>query len=806
MEAGGMTAAALDGRKALSTWNIRVTGRVQGVGFRPFVWKIARKTNLRGQVRNDAGGVSIELNADRGGIDGFLALLQSEAPPLARIDRVEVVEASQPQPFMNFAIRSSQGGAMRTEISPDAAVCPDCVAEVTSPFERRFRYPFANCVNCGPRLSIIDHAPWDRANTAMAQFALCPECAGEYENPTDRRFHAQPIACHRCGPKASLSRMDGHPVAFDSYSMLDEVDAVAGLILRGEIVAIKGLGGYHLACDALNEDAVTALRARKRRSEKAFALMARDLDVVRGYASLGEAESRWLASTEAPIVLLDSRSAPGRVAANVAPGMSTLGFMLPYTPLHHLMMRRLDRPVVMTSGNLSDEPQVTREQEAKSQLGGVANFLLTHDRHISVRLDDSVVRRMDGKPALLRRARGYAPAPLPLPEGFDGAPELLALGGELKSTFALLRDGEVILSQHMGDLEHEGAYDDYCAGLRLYRDLFEHQPRAIAVDRHPDYLSTKLGRAMAESESLPVVDVQHHHAHIAACMAENGFPRDAAAVLGIALDGLGYGDDGALWGGEFLLADYHSCTRLGSFKPVPMPGGAKAIEEPWRNTYAHILAEMGWPAFKMNFGELELCGRLESKSLGTLSAMIGKGVNSPSASSCGRLFDAAAAACGVCFDSASFEGEAALRFESLVDPEEFAGIPDELAYPFGLPNLPGSGLPYIEPLMMWQALLGDLHLRTPIATIAARFHKGLSRAIARMARKLAFVGGRRATATVALSGGCFQNRVLLEETAALLRGDGFEVLTHAKVPANDGGLSLGQSLIGAARLLKTGGK
>ncbi len=800
-----MSMVSLEPGKESATWEIRITGLVQGVGLRPTVWRIARDRGIAGQVSNDGEGVLVRANASALEVDELVALLRAEAPPLARIEEISRKRASSPHRFTGFRIVASESGAMRTEVGPDAAACAECVKEVANPFERRFRYPFTNCTHCGPRLSIIDRAPWDRANTAMAAFPMCSQCLEEFDNPTDRRFHAQPIACHRCGPKAVLARMDGRPVAFDSFSMLDDVDAVAGLIQRGEIVAVKGLGGFHLACDALNADAVAKLRARKRRSNKAFALMARDLDIVRQYAQVNEEESRLLRSPQAPIVLLNSRGASMQVAMNVAPGMATLGFLLPYTPLHHLLMRRLDRPIVMTSGNCSDEPQVTTEEEAKSALGGIADFVLGHDRRIAVRVDDSVVRLMEGNPTLLRRARGYAPEPLPLPEGFSAAPDLLAMGGELKSTFALLKDGKAVLSQHLGDLEHERAFDDYRANLNLFASLFEHQARAIVIDKHPDYLSAAHGRKLAETRRLPLLDAQHHHAHVAACMAENGVPLHTPPLLGIALDGLGYGDDGTLWGGEFLLADYDSSTRLGTFKPVPMPGGVAAIREPWRNTLAHLLAEMGWPAFKMNFGALELCALLESKRLATLTAMLEKGINSPTASSCGRLFDAAAAAAGVCAETATYEGEAAVRFEALIDPEEFAALPEELAYPFGVPNLPDSGLPYIEPLMMWQALLGDLHLGARPATIAARFHKGLARAIARLARIAISRQLEHPPDTVALTGGCFQNRTLLEETASLLRGDGLRVICHSRVPANDGGIALGQALIGAAQLMKSRG-
>ncbi len=527
--------------------------------------------------------------------------------------------------------------------------------------------------------------------------------------------------------------------------------------------------------------------------------MARDLEIIRRYAELGPAEEAALMSSAAPIVLLAARR-DRRLPEAVAPGLATLGFMPPYTPLHHLIFRRLDRPMVMTSGNLSDEPQVIDDDEARERLGAIADFILSHDRRIAVRLDDSVVRVINGAPCVIRRARGFAPAPLPLPEGLRGGPPILAMGGELKSTFCLVKDGEAILSQHMGDLEEARTLADFERTLDLYGALYDHRPEAVAVDLHPDYFSTKLGRRLALAKDLPLVETQHHHAHVASCLAENNIDRRDGLVLGVALDGLGFGDDGALWGGEFLLANYLGYRRVGTFKPVAMPGGAQAMREPWRNTLAHILAAMGWPAFAANFAEIELCDFLKSKPIDAMATMIRQGLNAPPASSCGRLFDAVAAAVGLCRDAAQHEGEAAMRLEALVDADALAAVDEDLAYPFSIPNLKASGLPYIEPAAMWQALFGDLYENASPAVIAARFHKGLARAIAAMVRKVTLDGEARVTRRVALSGGVFQNRPLVEELVGRLESDGFEVLTHAKAPANDGGLSLGQAAIAAARL------
>lgn len=780
---------------------IRVRGRVQGVGFRPTVWRLAREHGLCGEVLNDADGVLVRVGGSTKAIADFIARLWREPPPLGRIDRIETQVFSGTLP-VEFTIAESEGGTAHTQVTPDAAICAACVQEVLDPFDRRYRYPFTNCTHCGPRFSIVTGIPYDRAETTMAAFPMCEACAAEYRHPADRRFHAEATACHTCGPKARLVRFDSHAVSFDQHSMLDDVDAVCGLLQKGEIVAIKGLGGYQLACDATREDTVLRLRALKKRDGKPFALMARDLDIVRLYCEVGAEEERLLKSPEAPIVLMPAKG-PKRLPDAIAPGLKLLGFMLPTTPLHLLILRRMNRPAVMTSGNLSDEPQVISENDAYERLAAIAPYALVHDREIANRIDDSVARVVGGRPRLIRRARGYAPAPIKLPPGFEQAPELLALGGELKATFCLLKDGEAILSQHQGDLEDALTFADYRKNLALYARLFDHEPEALIADRHPEYLSTKLAHERARADGVPLLEIQHHHAHVAACLAENGRPLDAPPVLGIVLDGLGLGDDGTIWGGEFLLADYVHYRRLGTFKPVAMPGGAAAVREPWRNLYAHLIAELGWAQFAMNFDELELFSYLEAKPRATLDAMIKNGVNAPLASSCGRLFDAVSAALGLVRERQAYEGEAAARLEAIVDEDALRHEDELLAYPLNIPNLRGSGLPYIEPLAMWQAILGDLILKTPLPVMAARFHKGLAKAIAAMARKLSRrddPAGARFD-TIALSGGCFQNRILFEEVTRRLEAEGFTVLSHALVPANDGGLALGQAAIGAAQLI-----
>jgi hydrogenase maturation protein HypF len=514
-------------------------------------------------------------------------------------------------------------------------------------------------------------------------------------------------------------------------------------------------------------------------------------------------EERLLSSPEAPIVLL-SADGPEVLPEAIAPGHRTLGFMLPTTPLHVLILRRMSRPVVMTSGNVSDAPAIIADDAALERLRPIADYLLVHERVIANRVDDSVVRVMDSRARVFRRARGYAPAPIRLPPGFEAAPTLLAYGGELKSTFCFLAGGEAVLSQHQGDLGDCDTLEDYKKNLDLYAALFGYEPRALVVDRHPEYPSTKLARLRAATDRVDLLEVQHHHAHAAACLAENGWSIGGPPVLGIVLDGLGLGDDGGLWGGEFLLVDYRHAVRLGTFKPVAMIGGDQASREPWRNLYAHLVAEMGWPAFASNFQDLDVYRRLSEKPRPLLDRMLATGTQVPLASSCGRLFDAVAAAVGISFERQAYEGQAGAALEALVDQDALQTEAEELAYPFSIPRLGGKGLPYVEPIAMWRAILGDLFLRTPPGIIAARFHRGLSRALTSMAVKLRGPEESPRFRAVALSGGCFQNRVLFEETSRRLRAAGFDLLTHASVPPNDGGLALGQAVVGAARLISHG--
>ncbi|MEH1832070.1 MAG: carbamoyltransferase HypF [Nostoc sp.] len=779
----------------MATEEIRIRGTVQGVGFRPTVYRLAKACGLLGDVCNDGQGVLIRVSGSEEAITKFVARLQTECPPLAKINQLTRIIYERELKFDNFVISTSVSNAMKTEITPDAATCPQCQQEIFDPFSRFYRYPFTNCTHCGPRLSIIRAIPYDRCNTSMSAFAMCSECAKEYHNVENRRFHAQPVACHACGPTAWLERADGKSVTASMFSMLDDVDAVCTLLQKGEIVAIKGLGGIHLACDATQETAVQKLRQRKRRYHKPFALMARDIKVIEEYCTVNAKEKELFTSPAAPIVLLQ---ATGKkvVASSIASGQNTLGFMLPYTPLHHLILRRMNRPIVLTSGNLADEPQCIDNDEAREKLGTIADYFLFHNREIINRIDDSVVRVIGDKAQTIRRARGYAPAPISLPPGFQNVPQILAMGSELKNTFCLLREGEAILSQHLGDLENGAAFNAYQETLNLYLNLFEHQPEIIAIDKHPEYLSSKLGKELADTNQIKIHQIQHHHAHIAACMAENGIPLDSPPVLGIALDGLGYGDDSTLWGGEFLLADYRKFQRLATFKPIVMVGGEQAIYQPWRNTYAQLITANLWNDCQQQYSDLEIVKFLNKKPLKLLNQLIDKGINSPPASSVGRLFDAVAAAIGIYRDECSYEGQAAIAMEAIVDVSSLNNHKETLIYPFNF--IFSDSIYCIDPRLMWQALLNDLQQQIPQPVIAAKFHKGLANAIVEMVKHLS---QQNLINQVALTGGVFQNCILLEQVSKRLQTLGIKVLTHSLVPANDGGLSLGQAVIAAAQLI-----
>ena len=777
---------------AVQGLRLHVRGIVQGVGFRPATLRLARMHAITGTVRNDGTAVVIEAFGASANLAAFVDAIGMLRRGGARVDALRSERLPVDDVPDDFSVLASTLAQPGLGIAPDLASCPDCVAETLDPFGRRYRYPFTACTDCGPRLSVFQRTPYDRANTTLASFPLCADCASEYADIDDRRFHAEAIACHVCGPRATLRRMDGRVFAIDALSFLDDTDAATTLIGRGEIVLVKGLGGYQFACDAGNDATVTRLREVKQREAKPFALMMRDLDMLRRYCRVDAEAEAALTSPQAPIVLLPRRTDAPALAAAIAPGLATLGVMLPNTPMHHLLMRRRKAPIVLTSGNLSDEPQAIDAAQLQARLAHGADYVLDHDRAIARRIDDSVGQVVAGRFRLIRRARGHAPAPLMLPPGFESSTRLLALGGDLKNTFALVRDGQCVLSQHIGDLHNGACHRDWQKALADYLDYYDFQSDLVACDRHPGYVSTQLAERDYASAR---VAISHHHAHIAACLGEHGWPRAGGKVLGIALDGLGMGDDGTLWGGEFLHCDYRDCTRVGTLKPVALPGGDLAAREPWRNTYAQIMAEMGWARFTMNFRELDLFAYLDGKPRALLDSMLASGTQAPLASSTGRLFDAVAAAIGIARDHVAYEGEAAIRLEHLVTAEHLAEDP-ELDYPFAIPRLEkGRGLPYIEPLAMWQALLGDLILKTSPARIAARFHRGLANIVVAMALKHVEDLGFD---TVALSGGVFQNRILAERVIAGLQANGLRALLPQQLPANDGGLAFGQALIALA--------
>ncbi|WP_246100191.1 carbamoyltransferase HypF [Cereibacter sediminicola] len=722
---------------------IRVRGQVQGVGFRPFVWQLARGMGLAGEVLNDGEGVLIRVAG--GDLAAFVAALRDKAPPLARVDRVEVapcrVEAS------GFVIASSGKGAVATRVTPDAATCGACLEEMRGDGRRR-GYAFTNCTHCGPRFTILRELPYDRAQTSMAGFPMCPDCAAEYGDPADRRFHAQPIACPACGPRIWFEA-DGH----EGGALAEAV----ALLRQGGVLAVKGLGGFHLACDARNADAVARLRLRKRRPAKPFAVMAAE-EMADRIAEISEADRALLRDPAAPVVLVPSR---GVLPEGVAPGMAALGLMLPYTPLHHLLLEGFGGPLVMTSGNLSGEPQVIGNDEARAKLAAFADGFLMHDREIVRRLDDSVER---GRPPMvLRRARGRAPGTLPLPEGFGRAPQVLALGGQMKAAICLVRDGQALLSHHLGDLDEALTFDEFRRALRDHAALFDHRAESVAVDLHPGYRATQAGHAMG----LPVDEVQHHHAHLASCLADALWPLGGGPVAGIVLDGTGLGTDGTIWGGELLLGDYRGFERVAHLAPAPLAGGEAAAREPWRNALVRLDAA----------GLADLADRLfPDPPREALRRAVAAGVNAPLSSSAGRLFDAVAACLGLAAARQGYEGEAAMRLEALT----------------------GHGAPYpfesLNPAPMFRALARDLEAGAAPGSIAQSFHLGLARAFCAPARQLVETGRAQA---VALTGGCFQNARLLEACLAELVG--LPVLTHRAVPANDGGLALGQALVAAAR-------
>ncbi len=791
---------------------IHINGIVQGVGFRPFVFGLAERYALAGWVRNTSAGVDMEVDGPPSVLDEFVAALTTEAPPLAQIDEITAV----PIPvngFTDFEIVHSAAisGAFQP-ISPDVSICDDCLRELFDPNDRRYRYPFINCTNCGPRFTIIQDIPYDRPFTTMAPFEMCDDCRREYEDPHDRRFHAQPVACPKCGPQVWLEKLemgdgrweidDGDPVS----SPPSPIATAQKLLATGHILAIKGLGGFHLACDALNETAVSTLRTRKLRRDKPFALMMPDIETVEQHCFVNDAERDLLLSRERPIVLLFRRP-ESPIATAVAPGQNTLGVMLPYTPLHYLLFDRggeeqrsrgiegslaplppCPAALVMTSGNLSEEPIAYRNDEARERLAALADAFLLHDRDIYTRCDDSVMRvvgrwpLVDGQtphqvPATryqlpIRRSRGYAPFPVKLPWE---TPPTLAAGSELKNTFCLTNGRYAFLSHHIGDMENYETLQSFEQGVAHFERLFRVTPQLIAYDMHPNYLASRYALERAEREGLTAVPVQHHHAHIAAVMVENGHPGDRP-VIGVSFDGTGYGDDGAIWGGEFLIADYAGYERPYHLIYTPLPGGDKAIREPWRLALAW-LHHCG-----LGIADLHSAFSIPHSALQIVWQQMEKGINSPPTSSMGRLFDAVAALVGL-RATVNYEAQAAIELEALVDPSETKH------YPFTIHNS-------IDPARLITAVLADLHAHVPIPTIAARFHNSVAHMVRQVCDDLRT---RTNLNEVALSGGVWQNVTLLAKTIQFLQADGFTVLLHSKVPPNDGGLALGQTAVAFAK-------
>ncbi len=748
--------------------SVSVRGIVQGVGFRPFVYQLAERHRLVGWVRNTTSQVEIQVEGSEAALAAFVRDLRDEAPPLARIDEIETEDRS-PAGYSSFEIVESRSSTGWGSISPDSATCDECLEETLDPSERRGGYPFTNCTQCGPRFTIIEDLPYDRSRTTMRCFDMCEDCRSEYDEPRDRRYHAQPVACPACGPKLGLRSATGDSIEGDP------IDACASLLESGSIVALKGLGGYQLACDATDAAAVARLRERKRRYGKPFALMVADTEWANRLCEASAREIEALQSRERPIVLM-KRRAGNAIAPEVAPGLDTMGVMLPYTPLHHLLMRRVSCPLVMTSGNLSEEPIATGNREAAERLGSIADAFLLHDRDIYARYDDSVVRVLGDAVVPIRRARGYAPAPVELP--FSAPHDILACGAQQKSTFCLVKESKAFLSQHIGDLENLETLEHFQDSLELYQRLFRVEPKVIAHDMHPDYLSTHLAHDYPAPSAVRVV-VQHHHAHIVSAMVEHGI---RGPVIGVAYDGTGYGTDGAVWGGEILIADWASFRRAAHLRYAPMIGGEAAIRKPYRMAVGYMweLCSRCAVDFETFFDAVPVAERI------LLRRQFDAKLNSPLTSSCGRLFDAAAALLGLCWE-ALYEGQPAVELEALADPEV-----DEI-YPYDIIR-EGDGW-VIDPAATLRALWCEAMAGRPVSKIAATFHNTVAwftRAACRAIRD------RDGLNQVVLSGGCFQNAFLTRRLLEGLTKDGFEVFTHRQVPPNDGGISLGQAAVAYA--------
>lgn len=747
---------------------VEIEGVVQGVGFRPFVYRLARRHALAGWVSNTAQGVSLEAEGNGDDVAAFFRALQEEAPPRADITAMTktVLGLAGCHGFSIVASSQSQG---LVQISPDYDVCQECLTELFDPHDRRYRYPFITCTHCGPRYSIITHTPYDRETTTMAEFAMCDDCRQEYEDPANRRFHAQPNACPRCGPKVVL--LDGAGIPMGG----DPVEEARRLLDAGKIIAVKGVGGYHLAVDAGNDAAVAELRRRKSRQEKPFALMVADLDQVHAIAHADAGELLLLRGAERPVVVLHQRQ-DHCLSPLVAPGNGFFGVMLPSTPLHHLLLhQRL--PLVMTSANRADEPIVHGEGEALAQLGGITDFFLVHDRRIHARSDDSVLRVFRDKPIFIRRSRGFVPRSVRLGQGQT---QVLAVGAEQKGVICLTKGDRAFMSQHLGDLHHDGNLKFMIETVSHMEAVLGITPRVVAHDLHPDYQSTTYACGRDVQHLLPV---QHHHAHMASCMAENNLEGE---VLGVVFDGTGYGTDGSIWGGEFLVGGYHGYRRAGHFSPVAMPGGDMAIREPWRMALSHCHAVFGDAAFSL---PLPFLAALSTEEKPLLTRMLMRGINSPLTSSCGRLFDAVASLIGLCH-RVSYEGQAAMELEALAGRGKSAWC-----YPYGIVS--GDGV-VIDCRQIIDGLVQDIAAGEDPATMALRFHQTIAAAAADACVK---ISSRSGVTRVVLSGGGFQNRLLTAEMYQRLGKKGLTVFSHQVVPPNDGGLALGQAVIAGRSVL-----
>jgi hydrogenase maturation protein HypF len=778
-------------RQSIKSASISVRGVVQGVGFRPFVYGLAVKHNLKGWVYNTSEDVRIEVEGEAEDVGQFERELETKAPPLAHIEAI-TIKHHPPRGHKNFEIRHSQAQEGKYQlISPDVATCQACLGELLNPEDRRYGYPFTNCTNCGPRFTIIEDMPYDRPQTTMRYFQMCPQCQAEYDNPLDRRFHAQPNACPKCGPRVELVDNKGNLVTpIESGS--NPIAAASQLLKEGKIVAIKGLGGFLLACDATNNIAVKTLRQRKKRSSKPFAVMVTTVDEAKRHCYVSSEEENLLTSPQSPIVLLMWKEGSS-VSREVAPNLRFLGIMLPYTPLHHILLRDIGRPLVMTSGNLSEEPIARDNDEALRRLSGIADYFLIHNRDIYSRYDDSVAIVERGTSQLIRRARSYAPYPIRL--SFE-AKQVLGCGAEEKNTFCLTKDNYAFLSQHIGDMENMETLEHFNSTISVYKRLFHIEPEIIAHDLHPDYLATKYAQELGES-GMKLIPVQHHHAHIASCMADNGLE---SPVIGVAFDGTGMGADGNIWGGEFLVADYRNFRRVGHLEYMPLPGGAAAIKRPYRTAIGYILTLLGENALNHDLPVMKEADDIEIE---IIKRQIERKINLPLTSSIGRLFDAISALLGI-RGEIDYEGQAAVELEMAAlasygkEPSSVIArsVSDEAisanneSYPYRI--VEDEGVKIVRLKDLFSAVIEDLHQGISKERISAKFHNTVARMINEMCHLIADETG---ITQVDLSGGVFQNRLLLVKAVSLLESSGFQVFTHRQVPCNDGGISLGQAVI-----------